>query len=213
MAKNKNLLDLSHKLDTIISVYPGTPPPSLSNIATIENDGYAETHMAITTHMATHIDAPAHIKTGGKAIYDFPVDHFIGTSLKITCPPTREISKDLLMSYNLKGSNVDFIILASGWYRKWGQPGYLQDYPVLSYEAAEFICDLSVKGVGIDCLSVDRLEDEDLPIHHVLFRNDLVIIENLNNLYGLPDHIFELYALPLYIHADDAAPARVVAKW
>ena len=65
-----------------------------------------------------------------------------------------------------------------------------------------------VKMVGIDFFSPDKYP---FPIHQLLFKNNILIIENLTgleNLVGVKN--FEVIALPLKL-ATDSALARVIA--
>lgn len=45
-------------------------------------------------------------------------------------------------------------------------------------------------------ISIDKFEDESLPIHHIVLSNNMVIIGNLTNLENSPKR-FKFYALPL----------------
>jgi kynurenine formamidase len=213
MNNKRTFLDLTHKLDEFACVYPGTPPPSFKSIATIPNDGFEENMVSLSTHMGTHIDSPAHILSEGRNIHEFPIDHFTGKAICIPGLGNPIISKDVLLEFNLAAQKIDFVIFKSGWFKKWGQNEYLQDYPVLEKAAIELLNKIPLKGIGIDCISVDHLTSSDLPNHHLLFKRDLIIIENLTNLDQLPDHPFDLYAFPAFLKPGDAAPARVVASW
>ena len=62
--------------------------------------------------------------------------------------------------------------------------------------------------VGMDSASPDY---PDFPIHKILLRNDILIIENLTNLHLLAGQQFKIYALPLNLEID-GSPARVIAE-
>ena len=69
--------------------------------------------------------------------------------------------------------------------------------------------ELGVKIVGMDTPSPDR---PPFAIHKLLFKNDILIIENLTNLEELLAHPqFDVIALPAKFDIE-AAPVRVVAQ-
>lgn len=49
------------------------------------------------------------------------------------------------------------------------------------------------------------------PVHKILLKNDILIIENLTNVEELEGKEFKIHALPLKLQLD-GAPARVVAE-
>ena len=107
---------------------------------------------------------------------------------------------------------ADFLLLYTGWDEKFGAPDYMEGFPVLSEDAARFLTELELKGVGFDAVSADAVDTEDYAVHKILLGAGLVIIENLTGLGKLPAGIpFCLTALPMAIKEADGAPARVMA--
>ncbi|WP_276482618.1 cyclase family protein [Paraflavitalea pollutisoli] len=206
------LIDLSHTIDPSISVYPGTPAPGIEQIASVKADGYAEWKLTLTTHMGTHIDAPAHMVVGGKTLDQYAPESFVGDALVIDCrAPGPHISLDWLKPWELQIDVVDFALLYTGWSAKWSTADYLTGYPVLTKDAAQWLANKSLKGIGMDTISPDPLEAHHYPIHHILFKQELLIIENLTNLEVLAGQVFQLVCLPLKVDRSDAAPARAIA--
>ncbi len=66
-------------------------------------------------------------------------------------------------------------------------------------------------GTHIDAISLDRMEDEDLPVHRILLEREFIFIENLKNLEKLVGKTFTLSCLPLRFEGADGAPVRAVA--
>ena len=54
-------IDLSHKIDNDIPVYPGDIEVSLIQIKNIETDKYNAFSFYSTLHAGTHIDCPMHL--------------------------------------------------------------------------------------------------------------------------------------------------------
>ena len=133
------LTDLTHTISPEMTHYPGTPPPSLKRFCTIEEDGYTELEMVITTHTGTHIDAPAHIIPGGKTLEKYDISCFTGKAICLDCTSCKTITKEFLQKSLIQSDGVVFLILKTGWAKKWGKDEYFNDFPVLSDEAAKFV--------------------------------------------------------------------------
>jgi kynurenine formamidase len=105
---------------------------------------------------------------------------------------------------------VDFLLIRTGWSRFWGTDRYFTDYPILTIEAAETLAGLGLKGVGFDAISADPIDSRDLPVHRVLMRAELLIIENLAGLERLPEGRFMFSCFPLAFQDADGSPVRAV---
>ena len=51
------IIDLSHTICREVSIYPGTPAPSLEDVSSFDEDGYREFKMTLVSHIGTRIDA------------------------------------------------------------------------------------------------------------------------------------------------------------
>jgi len=60
-------------------------------------------------------------------------------------------------------------------------------------------------------ISIDREGTPDFPIHRILLDQNILIIENLTNLQGLPRKGFSFSCLPLKFENADGSPVRAVA--
>lgn len=205
------IIDLTHPIQPDISTYPGDLAPVITATATIDRDGYQAHCLTITTHTGTHIDAPAHLLPQARTLDQFPASHFQGRALVVDCQTVSgEISRSYLES-RLAPQEADFILLLTGWDRYWRRAAYLGGYPVLTLEAAEWLTSFSLKGIGLDTISIDHPNSAQLPNHRCFLSKGIVIIENLTNLAAIPGPACQLYCLPLLISASDGAPARVIA--
>lgn len=206
------IIDLTHTLQNGMPVYPGTPHPSFKRYRTIEKDGYAETRLDISTHMGTHIDAPAHIIPGAKQLDEFPLEQFTGQAFVLDCRGSESITPELILAQTKSLEEIGFLLFYTGWEKKWGKPEYFEQAPTLTVESAQLLVDMGVKGVGFDHISADRSEDSDMPIHHTLLSNNVLIIENLANLRRLANQHIEFFCMPLRISDSDGSPIRAFAR-
>jgi len=205
------IIDLTHPLQPDISVYPGDEAPVITTTATIGLDGYRTKRLTVSTHSGTHIDAPAHLMPRAKTLDQFPASHFQGRAVVVDCRDVQgEISRRYLEPL-ITPLDAEFILLLTGWDRHWRTEAYLTGFPVLSVQTAEWMAGLSLKGIGLDAISIDHPDSSQLPNHRHFLGKDIVIIENLANLASIPCPACHLYCLPLLITKTDGAPARVVA--
>lgn len=208
------VIDLTHTISADMPVYPGTLPPTLRPATTIEKEGFRETELCIYSHVGTHMDAPAHLLPGRPALDSLPADRFIGAGLVVDCrhlPPGGQIGAEHLAPYGAAFDAAEYVLFHTGWSGYWKQEHYFAGYPWLSVEAARRIVASGKKGVGVDAISVDRVEDTGLAAHHILLQSGLLIVENLTNLCDIGEDPFTFYALPLKFEDADGAPVRAIA--
>ena len=165
------------------------------------------------SHTGTHMDAPAHIISGARRLDEFPIEKFAGKAcvVDVSANDAGKIDLELLRVRAEVILESDFVILRSGWSLLWDSEEYFRNFPALSPEAAQWLVDADIKGVGIDMISVDEVDSTDFAIHNILLGAELVIIENLTNLGALPDSAFSFYCFPLRIEHADGSPVRAVA--
>ena len=204
------VLDLSYEINSNMSTYTKEEKPKIYDIASIDKDGYNEKILRICTHTGTHIDSPNHMISKGKSIDEFDISQFIGKALLIDVSNIKNIEINNIIKYKDKIEEVDFIILRTGWEKYWGSSEYLNGYPSLTEDAAKWLCEFNIKGIGIDSISIDKFDSIDFEIHNIILSRGKIIIENLNNLSYISKEIFTLVATPLKIKNGDAAPVRAI---
>jgi arylformamidase len=166
--------------------------------------------MHLGNHTGTHIDFPAHVVQGGKTSSDFSIEDLIGSGLIIEVP---DVEKSITRKFVAEQSILsnDFVFFKTSNSRLSKQDKFTDKYVYIEPEAAEELLKKGVKIVGIDYISVDRYEAEDLPVHKSLLSKDVLIVEGLE-LNNAPIGRCKIYIMPVNIHGMDGLPARVVAK-
>ena len=207
------IYDLTHEINTNMLVYPGTPPVQINRINTLEQAGFRETQLVLTSHVGTHLDAPAHLLKTGRPLDQFPPEKFWGQAFFINCLTCREeISLRHLQPAKDQLATVDFVILVTGHGKKWPDSTYLGPFPTLTREAAEWLVQHPLKAVGTDTISIDRMNSRDLPIHHIFLEKEVLIIENIKIPEALIGRRAELVLAPLKFNRADGATVRILAK-
>ena len=211
------IIDLTHTITPDTFVYPGTPAPMFSATRTIAHDGARETLLQVGSHTGTHMDAPRHILPDGFGLDKLPASQFCGRAavLDVSHLGTGGIvTADFLQAQNGFLRTADYVLLYTGWEKKWDTPAFLEEpFPILDEEAARYLVRCGLKGVGTDAISVDALVNKEFSAHHVLLEGGLVIVENLclRKLVGRKDIMF--FALPLKFADADGAPVRAIAEF
>lgn len=203
--------DLTTSISERTVVFPGDPEYSMRKVCALdEGSPFNLCHMQFGNHTGTHIDYPAHVIKEGKTSSDFSIDHLIGSGIIIKVPDTeRSITKRFISEQPIMSSDIVFFKTANSKLSK--QDKFTDNYVYIEPEAAEELLRKQVKIVGIDYISVDKYDAEDLPVHKSLLSNEVLIVEGLE-LNNAPIGRCEIYIMPLNIINMDGLPARVVAK-
>lgn len=213
----RQLIDLSHPLSSGTPAFPGDPPPEIKifDSTTSKSVGGGRhlncSHLAMSLHCGTHMDAPFHFFESGRTIDQVVLDRCIGPALLVRLP--HDVHGPAIEARHLTPHAVQIrargrVIFDTSWHHRWGAENYFTEHPLITGPAAQFLVECGVVLVGVDTPSVDR---EPFDAHLALLGNDVLIVENLTNLDAIPGDLFDLIALPLAITGRDGSPVRAVA--
>lgn len=207
-------IDLTHSLDNNISVYSKEEKLKITKAYSIEKDYFRESLFKIFSHNGTHIDAPAHLIENGKFLEQYPLDKFQGKALLIDLEnepiENNLLSKSIFENYEKDFKNIEILILKTGFYKYWSKNSYLENYPTLDLEAANYLASFNFKIIGFDTISPDSYDAEDFIIHKAFLEKDILILENLNLKEKLPKN-FNLMAMPIKYKESDGSFLRAFA--
>jgi kynurenine formamidase len=208
------ITDLTHCICPDMPVFPGTEPPVFEQANTLEENGFIEARITMYSHTGTHIDAPAHMFKDGRTLDEFPIEHFVGNAAVLDFS-SREIKQievgDLQPFEPVLADNVEFVILKTGWSKYWGTPQYFEGFSYLTDEAATWLTQFHLKGIGIDAISIDAMDSIKFSVHKIFMQRNILIVENLTNLSSLDSKPFLFSVMPLKTKCADGSPARAVA--
>ena len=198
-------VDLSHPISNEMSTYPSDPDISIAREKEIHSDRSLLHRFTMGTHTGTHLDAPAHIISGGKTLDDFPLSSFTGKTVKVDLDSIIELEK--------VDEKVNGIIFDSSWYRRFKEPEiyFGSDRPEIPIYLVKKVIEMGIKYFGCDLPSVDVSGSEDKPIHNALLGANIIVYESLTNLNHLPLlTLFEFYGFPLPLVGLDGSPVRAI---
>jgi arylformamidase len=198
-------IDLSHPISEETSTYPSDPDISIVREKEIHLDHTLLHRFTMGTHTGTHLDAPAHIIYGGKTLDAFPINSFMGQTVKVDINSINIMDKI--------DENINGIIFDTGWYKNYNDAKiyFGSDRPKIPENIVKKAIELGVKFFGCDLPSVDVSGSKDKPVHNALLGKDIIIYESLTNLDKIPTLTsFEFYGLPLPFIGLDGSPVRAI---
>lgn len=164
----------------------------------------------MVANTGTYLDAPFHRYESGDDIAQLSLESVANLEgVVIHSPPDqRAIEADSFVHHDLTGKAV---LIHTEWSRYWGTDQYFEGYPFLTADAAEFLVRAKVRLVGIDSLNIDDNTGSDRPVHSILLKANIPIVEHLCHLDLLSDKSFKFFAVPVKIEKMGSFPVRAFA--
>jgi kynurenine formamidase len=217
-------VDLSHTLEENIPAWPTHARFGRTLYESYEYGDVARHYgLTLSEHTGTHVDAPLHFIESGPAHYgvdEVPLDRLACRAATIDATDLGSgglLSVDHIRAWENEYGQIeagDGLLIRYGWDERWatGPEGrhFLDDWPSLSGEAAEYLVEKGVSLVGCDTVSVDATASGESPAHYALLGNEIYIVENLKNLNELPPFCL-FVTFPLKIRGGSGSPVRAVA--
>lgn len=204
-------IDISMPLREGMVHWPGDPVPRIRRVLDMERgDPINLTHLEMSAHTGTHMDAPRHFRKDGAAIDAMPPDAGVGPARVVAVRDPEAIRPAELAPLDIRpGERLLFRTANSG--VSWIDAPFRERFVHLTAEAGEFLVERGAHLVGVDYLSVDAFEAADSPVHHALLAAGIWIVEGLDLSRVAPGR-YELICLPLKIEGGDGAPVRAVLR-
>lgn len=212
------IIDLTLTVSQHLPSFTGSPVPQFLDWSDLDSDGYNLELVFMSTHTGTHIDAPSHFTKNGKTIDKIPVSRLMTSALLIELPKARNglITKTDLTDFENKHGSIPShatVVFYTGWQKNLSKKNYFTQNPGLSKNAAEYLVLKKINLVGIDSPSIDAGSDQKFTAHHILLKNNILIVENLTNLALIKTPEFSLVVLPLKLKNASGSPVRAVGTY
>lgn len=212
-------VDLSHVIDDGMSTYPGLPGPAICDFMSFDesHSRYSEGteftigRIDLVTNTGTYIDTPFHRYRDGHDLVGLElatISNVPGIVVRVATG-TSKIDVSYFESIDPNGRAV---LVNTGWDQHWRTEQYFVGHPYLTGDAATWLRDNGAVLVGIDSLNIDSIDTGERPVHSILLRSGIPIIEHMTNLGALPDSGFELSAVPPKISGLGTFPVRAHAR-
>ena len=213
------LLDLSHTIRPDMPRFSSFDAPHIGALwthAEAPQRGYRDTTCEATevrfpTSIGTYLDAPYHFDPQGADISQLALSQLVlpGVALDLRDQAAcgEPLPADLPAGLDLPGKAL---LLCTGWSDYWGEEAYYR-HPFVSRTMAERLRAAEPALVGIDTLVIDSTQDPTRPVHTLLLRAGVLIVENLTGLSGLINQAFTFAAVPVKVAGAAAFPVRAFA--
>ena len=207
------LIDLTLTVSEKIPTFPGSPKPHFIEWETIAKNGYNLELLFLSTHTGTHIDAPFHFVKNGKKIHEIKPERLVNKAVLIRVGKNvnQPISKTDIQKFEQKNGKIEngsTVIFHTDWQKNLNKEFYFTKNPGLSVSAAKYLVSKKINMVGIDSPSIDLGTDSKFSVHHILAKNNILIVENLANLNKIKSNNFHLITSPLKLKNATGSPIR-----
>lgn len=176
---------------------------------------YDPAHVA-NSEMGSHYDSPVHFYREGKRLDQYPLEKFAGPGCVLDIPKgeREEVTRNDLEKAQPEVQKGDIVFIRTGFDQYIGELKY-HYHPYLSLEATEWLVEKEISILGIDTMGPDDpmlkwVANPKWPIHYLLSKNEILIIEGLGSLAGAAGKRIQVYAFPLRLMTYKGIPARVI---
>jgi arylformamidase len=205
------IFDISLTISPALPTWPDDPNIKLEQSESIDKGGHVNvTHMSMSVHTGTHVDAPHHFLNDGRTVEQLSLEVLTGPCYVVQLPAGIEaITSDVLARTEIT-SDMKRVLFGTPNSNLWsqGETKFQTNFVAITEDGAEWLVEHGVQLVGVDYLSVAPYEDS-TPTHEILLKAGVVIVEGLD-LSKVMRGFYDLYCLPLKIAGSDGAPARVI---
>lgn len=213
------IVELSHRVDPGMRVYPGLESPSLRTVVSRDESqqrlgpgvSFEIDELTLVGNTGTYLDAPFHFHADRADLAALPVERLVNVPIVVI----RAVEARVVTATHLGDPSRLWgkaVLINTGWSRHWGTEHYFEfENPFLAADAVEALVAANVAIVGIDSLNVDDPADPRRPAHNGLLGADIPVIEHLTNLHAVPDEGAQLIAVPAPISGMASFPVRALA--
>lgn len=215
------LIDLSHTIFDGIKTIKNVPGPIICDFwereSTAKNytDGstFQMGKIEMISNTGTYMDCPFHRYADGHDLSGLPLENCVNLStIIVDAPYQKGLAVDVSFFKNIQVRNKA-VLVRTGWSEFFNTEKYLTNHPFLTEDAALFLRDSGAKLVGIDSHNIDYTRGGARPVHTILLRENILIVEHLTNLAEIPAHKkIHFSAVPPKIIGMGTFPVRAYVK-
>jgi arylformamidase len=217
MPDQPKLIDLSHTVAHGLVTYKGLPGPIICDYLSREasrklyapGTEFQIGRIEMVANTGTYLDSPFHRYPDGKDLSELDLQKLANLPAIKISPSKQAIDASCFSGgADLAGKAV---LVETGWSRHWNTPQYFEGHPFLTEDAARFLSDSGAALVGIDSYNIDDVADLRRPVHSILLKNEIPIVEHMTNLAAVPPTDFRFFAVPVKVKSFGSFPVRAFA--
>lgn len=216
----KRLIDLSHTIEHGMITYKGLPAPIICDYLSREKSRefyepgteFQIGKIEMVGNTGTYIDCPFHRYEDGKDLSQVELEKFVNLPAIVVRADFRKsivVDSKVFAGVDVKGKAV---LVNTNWSEHWRTDAYLSNHSFLTEDAAVFLRDAGAVLVGIDSHNIDDTRTRARPVHSVLLKAGILIVEHMANMNNLPDTGFTFTAVPPKFKGVGTFPVRAFAS-
>ncbi len=210
------MVDVSHPVEHGMITYKGLPAPVICDYLSREESRqhYSEGtefqigKIEMVANTGTYLDSPFHRYADGADLSQLSlsaVANLDGIVIRAGDLVSQAIDASVFQNVDVREKAV---LVQTNWDAYWGTEQYFVGHPFLTHDAAQFLASNGAKLVGIDSLNIDDIRDTTRPVHSILLKAGVPLVEHLCNLSALPDAGFKFFAVPVKVKGMGTFPVR-----
>jgi arylformamidase len=213
----RELIDLSHTVADGLITYKGLPAPIICDYLSREasrkfyapGTEFQIGKIEMVANTGTYLDSPFHRYADGKDLSELDLQKLANLpAIKVSALKQAIDRSSFPNTADLAGKAV---LVETRWSRHWNTPQYFEGHPFLTEEAARFLADSGAALVGIDSHNIDDVQDLRRPVHSILLKQEIPIVEHMTNLAAIPNGDFRFFAVPVKVKGFGTFPVRAFA--
>jgi arylformamidase len=165
----------------------------------------------MSSHVGTHVDAPAHFFPQGQTVDQLPLEALIGPAWVATVDQAEIIAADELDRAGIPAGVERLLLRTRNSAGAFPSTAFDEDFVGLDSTAGEWLLGRHIQLIGIDGPSVDPFASGEFAVHRLLLAHQVIIVENLR-LHDVGPGRYRLMCLPLAYEGGDGAPVRAVLE-
>ncbi|MDY0210837.1 MAG: cyclase family protein [Acholeplasma sp.] len=200
------LYDISVLISEDMTVYKNydSKKPIFKNVSNHDEHGHYETDITLNVHTGTHVDFNLHMLKDGSTSSGAKLEDYITECRVIDLTHVEDgISKEDLLPFDIQKDSFVLFKTKNSW-----DDTFNPSFIYLKQDAAAYLSEIGIKGVGIDALGIERSQ-EGHPTHKLLMSKNIIILEGIH-LKDIDANTYTLITLPLKLKGLDASPVRAV---
>jgi kynurenine formamidase len=216
-----SFIDLSHVIESGMITYKGLPAPLICDYLSRERSRelyepgteFQIGKIEMVANTGTYLDCPFHRYADGDDLSALRLDRCAdleGVLVEADHRKVKAIGPEMFANKDVKGKAV---LVHTGWSTHWRTDSYFENHPFLTADAATYLRDNDVVLVGIDSHNIDNTAGRSRPVHSILLKAGILIVEHLCNLHELPEKNFRFSAVPPKFKGIGTFPVRAFARW
>ena len=211
-------VDLSHCVEHGMITYKGLPAPIICDYLSRENSRsrYAPGtefqigKIEMVANTGTYLDSPFHRYADGKDLSELALESLADLDCVVIRATDRH-QRTINGPATLPEVHGAAVLFHTGWDAHWRTDQYFEDHPYLTAELANALVAAGVALVGIDSFNIDCTDSGERPVHSILLRAGIPIVEHLCGLAAVPDRDARFYAVPVKVKGMGTFPVRAFA--